>query len=621
MTGDTAKRRREARDSQSEMPTGQVRIIGAERAADAASEARATDLGPSGDPSHADGAENDGDGPSLEEWPDAVEPELPHWTEAPTGEVPAVLARPDEELRSSVHEPSWREEPSDWELDDAMGAPILDEPVVGRGALGETDLADRQPWSFDLEPAVQGPGAGLDDIDALEELEEVDTTGLFAPWSGATRSAETGRGGPDRSPWPEDGEGGHGPATEATSSGLTHEHADPARPGSLSATEATTSEDLAPATQLDDAEASGAEEWDPDAVAGEKTSVLPAAAPARPARSADEAAALEADLESHSLRRRWQMRRPEAVRGTTARHRARGSAPAPVPAQHGAPARVRSDEHVSKGAGRNLPVAIASGVGIGAVVLVAFAFGSVPSMIVVSVVLVLAAAEAYAAFRRAGYRPATLLGLAAIAALAVGSYDRTFQAFPVVAVVLVAATFLWHLVGVDPRAEPVRSTAATVLVFCWIGVFGSFAALLLSPSLFPHRHGIAYLLGALISAVGYDVGALAVGAALGRHPLSAVSPGKTWEGVAGGAVVAIALALGVVRLVHPWTLEEAAVLGVVVAIVSPIGDLSESLVKRHLGLKDMGRILPGHGGLLDRVDGLLFVLPATYYLLRAFGHG
>jgi phosphatidate cytidylyltransferase len=157
-----------------------------------------------------------------------------------------------------------------------------------------------------------------------------------------------------------------------------------------------------------------------------------------------------------------------------------------------------------------------------------------------------------------------------------------------------------------------------MFVFCWVGGFGSYAALLLSPSLFPNRHGIAFLLGAVVCAVGYDVGALAVGAWIGRRPLApSISPSKTWEGAIGGALCAIAAAVVVVHFIHPWTLSKALLLGVIVAVVSPLGDLCESLVKRHLGLKDMGTTLPGHGGFLDRVDGLLFVLPATFYLVKA----
>ena len=267
-----------------------------------------------------------------------------------------------------------------------------------------------------------------------------------------------------------------------------------------------------------------------------------------------------------------------------------------------------------------MPAAVVSGLVIGGLALLAFHFGPLPSVVVVTVVVTAAAVEAYSAFRRA-YRPATLLGLVAVAGLLVGTYDRPFVALPVVVLLLVAATLLWHLVGVDRRADPVRSTAATLLVFSWVGVFGSYGALLLAPSLFPNRTGIAYLLGAVIAAVAYDVGALAIGTWFGRHPLSAVSPSKTWEGLLGGTLAAIVLAVAVVHLIHPWTLGEALALGVVVSVVSPIGDLCESMVKRNLGLKDMGRILPGHGGLLDRIDGLLFVLPATYYLVRAFGHG
>jgi len=101
----------------------------------------------------------------------------------------------------------------------------------------------------------------------------------------------------------------------------------------------------------------------------------------------------------------------------------------------------------------------------------------------------------------------------------------------------------------------------------------------------------------------------------------AIVPRGGGTGLLGGAVVAIVVAVVVVHFIHPWTLSKAALYGVVVAIVAPLGDLSQSMIKRHLGLKDMGRLLPGHGGILDRVDGLLFVMPATYFVVKAMHLG
>ena len=88
------------------------------------------------------------------------------------------------------------------------------------------------------------------------------------------------------------------------------------------------------------------------------------------------------------------------------------------------------------------------------------------------------------------------------------------------------------------------------------------------------------------------------------------------EGVAGGLTLALVVALVLVAQIAPWNVKHALLLGLVVSVMSPLGDLCESMVKRDLGLKDMGTILPGHGGVLDRFDGMLFVLPAVYYLAQ-----
>ena len=272
--------------------------------------------------------------------------------------------------------------------------------------------------------------------------------------------------------------------------------------------------------------------------------------------------------------------------------------------------------------GRDMRVAIGVGVLFGVVGLACFAAGTVATVILVTVVVVLATAEAYAAFRRAQYHPATLLGLVAVVSLMIETYNKGVAALPLVLVLLVAGSFIWYLARVEPAADPVSGLVSTVFVFAWVGRVGSFAALLLDPNLFPDRHGIAFLLAAVIVTVADDVASLLVGSAMGRHQLApSISPNKSWEGLIGGAVAAILVSVIVVHFIHPWTISKAALYGVVVAIVAPLGDLSQSMVKRHLGIKDMGRLLPGHGGVLDRFDGLLFVLPATYFVVKALHLG
>ena len=264
------------------------------------------------------------------------------------------------------------------------------------------------------------------------------------------------------------------------------------------------------------------------------------------------------------------------------------------------------------GPGRDVGTAIGTGVAVGIVVLIAFKIGKAVSLALITAVLVAAAAELYAAIQRRGYHPATLLGLLGTAALSGAAYWRGERAFPAVFGLFTVFTLLWYLAGVV-HAEPVKNTGATLLVFAYVGFLGGFAGLMLK---FPD--GIGMLLGAIIATVAYDVGAFVVGSRMGHTPMSPrFSPNKTWEGYLGGVSAAVVACLVIVRAIHPWGGGSALELALLVGLAAaPLGDVCESMLKRDLGLKDMGEFLPGHGGVLDRIDALLFVIPATFYLVK-----
>ena len=264
---------------------------------------------------------------------------------------------------------------------------------------------------------------------------------------------------------------------------------------------------------------------------------------------------------------------------------------------------------------RDLRSAVLVGAGILAVALGLFAvLGPLGGMIVAVAILAYASYEFFVAVNTAGFEAPMPVGVAATVGLVVAAYNYGEGALPLVLVLAVAVCFLWYLVGAGGD-RPVANIGVTLLGICWVGVFGSFAGLLLGE---PFGNGVALLLAAVVPTIGYDVGALFVGRSAGSRPLSAASPNKTIEGLAGGMLLAVvaAVAFAIVG-VHPFDQwQEGLQLGVLVALVAPLGDLSESLVKRDLGIKDMGSVLPGHGGLLDRFDALLFVLPAVWYLSR-----
>lgn len=271
-------------------------------------------------------------------------------------------------------------------------------------------------------------------------------------------------------------------------------------------------------------------------------------------------------------------------------------------------------ERPPAGGPRDMQTAIVVGVGFAAVALLLFWLGPRYAMFLVTAVILLAAAEFFNAVRRSGHQPATLLGIAACVGLVLAAYWKGPAAVPLVLFLALVFTMVWFLWGLGGAEHRVANVGVTLLGVVYIGLLGSFAALLLQ-----QPHGVGLLLGAVVPAVGYDIGGLVVGKYFGRSPLTPISPNKTWEGLAGGiilAVLATVVILGVLPAVHPWdSFWVSFRLGVAVGLVAaPLGDLCESMIKRDMGLKDMGELLPGHGGLLDRFDAILFALPTAYYV-------
>lgn len=264
--------------------------------------------------------------------------------------------------------------------------------------------------------------------------------------------------------------------------------------------------------------------------------------------------------------------------------------------------------------GRNMPQAIGVGLALGAGYLLLAKLGPRFILGLVVVVLGLAVAELYESQRKAGYAPATFVGIAATIGLPLAAYWRGDSAMMIVLFVAVVAVMLWLLTSGTLDSAPMPNASATLLGVLYVGFFGGHAALILR-----QPDGVGTITTIAVAIVAYDVFGLLIGSAAGRSPLVRwVSPNKTVEGLLGGAV---GVFLGVFFLcgpgkLHPWSDRTVhwIQLALVVAIAAPIGDLVESMLKRSLGVKDMGDLLPGHGGVLDRFDAFLFVLPATYYL-------
>jgi phosphatidate cytidylyltransferase len=260
-------------------------------------------------------------------------------------------------------------------------------------------------------------------------------------------------------------------------------------------------------------------------------------------------------------------------------------------------------------AGRNLPAAIAVGVGLGALVLVPLFLYPLAFLGVIALATGVGIWEMARAVRAADAHP-PLVPLLVGGLLMVGlAWFAGPDALSLGLLVTVLATMVWRI-GDGPSGFQ-RDLVAATLITVYVPFLGGFAALLAAGP-----DGAVKVVAALLAVVLSDTGGYAAGVWLGRHPMApSISPKKSWEGL-GGSVTAAAL--GSAALLW-WQLDVApwwgALFGVAVSAAAVLGDLGESMIKRDLGVKDMSNLLPGHGGLMDRLDSVLFAVPVAYLLL------
>ena len=260
------------------------------------------------------------------------------------------------------------------------------------------------------------------------------------------------------------------------------------------------------------------------------------------------------------------------------------------------------------GAGRNLPAAIAVGVALGALVVFAVWAGPLVWYLVVAAAVGVAMWEVLTRLRENSYQmPRTLLIILGQAMLWISWPLNAPGLVSVYVVAVLALMFgrLFHNGRHRPPINYLRDMSMGIFVLTWIPLFGTFAAML-SRVETPFASGAASIVVFMLCVVASDTGGYIAGVMFGSHPMApSVSPKKSWEGFAGSIIFGIATGtLSFAFLLHhkPWL---GALMGLGLVFCATLGDLVESQFKRELGIKDMSALLPGHGGLMDRLDGML----------------
>ena len=277
-----------------------------------------------------------------------------------------------------------------------------------------------------------------------------------------------------------------------------------------------------------------------------------------------------------------------------------------------------------------MPVAIAVGLLLAAVFLAALMYEPWTLAVLICIVVGLGAVEFYDKVSEKGYRPAVIPGIVACIACPAAAYWLGDGTIPLTIAFAFMATSVTFIGARSVEAGPMPNVSITTLGIIWIGLLGSFAMLILrlstnSGSDLPgaSNRGTDTLFLLALGVVVNDIGALFVGSAAGRTPLRPwISPNKTVEGLIGGALMTIVamVVVGIGEWSDTWKSQKHLfALAIVISVFAPLGDLVESMFKRRAGLKDSGHLLPGHGGVLDRIDSLTAAGPA--YLLALLVSG
>jgi phosphatidate cytidylyltransferase len=222
------------------------------------------------------------------------------------------------------------------------------------------------------------------------------------------------------------------------------------------------------------------------------------------------------------------------------------------------------------------------------------------------VVLGIAAGEMYAALMRGGYRPLSAFGLLGVLGAFLGTWASGPVAIPIAMLLTTVAVLLFFAITPGRRA-PLENATLTVLVAAWIGGLGGLAFDFLGSDDY-----LWLILALVVTVAVMDIAQYFIGRRFGKRLLApVVSPKKTVAGYVAGVIVAVGVGAAF-SLAEPFDIQDGLLVGAVVAIIAPLGDLSVSVLKRSLGVKDMGYILPGHGGVLDRVDAMIITIPALW---------